>query len=110
MLFKDRLEIWNPGSLPYGLTTAKLRKPHSSIPANPLLAEPMYLAGFIERMGTGTGDIIRLCHEAGLKKAPEFVQEEIFKTILWRKNALAIESQLVNVVDNVGVKTLLVFI
>ena len=48
MLFKDRLEIWNPGSLPYGLTTAKLRKPHSSIPANPLLAEPMYLAGFIE--------------------------------------------------------------
>ncbi|WP_394343473.1 ATP-binding protein [Flavobacterium bomense] len=20
MLFKDRLEIWNPGSLPYGLT------------------------------------------------------------------------------------------
>lgn len=73
MLFKDRLEIWNPGSLPYGLTTAKLRKPHSSIPANPLLAEPMYLAGFIERMGTGTGDIIRLCEEAGLKKAPEFV-------------------------------------
>lgn len=86
MLFKDRLEIWNPGSLPYGLTTAKLRKPHSSIPANPLLAEPMYLAGFIERMGTGTGDIIRLCDEAGLKKAPEFLQEEIFKTILWRKN------------------------
>ena len=101
MLFKDRLEIWNPGSLPYGLTTAKLRKPHSSIPANPLLAEPMYLAGFIERMGTGTGDIIRLCEEAGLKKAPEFVQEEIFKTILWRKNAEESVSQQSNVVDNV---------
>ena len=100
MLFKDRLEIWNPGSLPYGLTTAKLRKPHSSIPANPLLAEPMYLAGFIERMGTGTGDIIRLCQEAGLKKAPEFLQEEIFKTILWRKNAEE-PSQQANVVDNV---------
>jgi ATP-dependent DNA helicase RecG len=100
VLFKDRLEIWNPGSLPYGLTTAKLRKPHSSIPANPLLAEPMYLAGFIERMGTGTGDIIRLCQEAGLKKAPEFLQEEIFKTILWRKNAEE-PSQQANVVDNV---------
>ncbi len=24
MLFKDRLEIWNPGSLPFGLDTAKL--------------------------------------------------------------------------------------
>lgn len=44
----------------------------------------MYLAGYIERMGTGTGDIIRLCKEAGLKE-PEFIQEEIFKTIIWRK-------------------------
>ena len=41
MLFKDRLEIWNPGSLPFGLTTEKLRLPHPSIPHNPLLAEPM---------------------------------------------------------------------
>lgn len=81
MLFKDRLEIWNPGSLPYGLTTAKLREPHSSIPANPLLAEPMYLAGYIERMGTGTGDIIRLCKDAGLKE-PEFIQEEILTAYL----------------------------
>lgn len=114
MLFKDRLEIWNPGSLPYGLTTAKLRKPHSSIPANPLLAEPMYLAGFIERMGTRTGDIIRLCEEAGLKKAPDFLQEEIFKTILWRKNKEKLAGDTpgvgVNVGVNDGVKTLLVFI
>ena len=83
MLFKDRLEIWNPGHLPFGLSTAKLRRAHNSIPANPLLAEPMYLAGYIERMGTGTGDIIRLCKEKGLK-APEFIQEEEFRTIIWR--------------------------
>lgn len=88
MLFKDRLEIWNPGSLPYGLTTAKLREPHNSIPANPLLAKPMYLAGYIERMGTGTGDIIRRCKEVGLKE-PEFVQEDFFKTVIWRKQAIA---------------------
>ena len=100
MLFKDRLEIWNPGCLPYGLTTAKLRKSHSSIPANPLLEEPMYLAGFIERIGTGTGDIIRLCEEAGLKKAPEFIQEEIFKTILWRKNSSAPETQNADVTED----------
>ena len=83
MLFKDRLEIWNPGSLPFGLTTEKLRLPHPSIPHIPLLAEPMYLAGFIERMGTGTRDIIKLCREAGLNP-PEFIQEEIFRTIIWR--------------------------
>ena len=83
MLFKDRLEVWNPGNLPYGLTTSKLREPHPSIPANPLIAEPMYLAGYIERMGTGTGDIIRRCKELGLKE-PEYIQEEVFKTVIWR--------------------------
>jgi ATP-dependent DNA helicase RecG len=83
MLFKDRLEVWNPGQLPLGLTTLKLRQPHNSIPANPLLAEPMYFAGYIERLGTGTGDIIRLCQEKGLKE-PEFIQEENFRTIIWR--------------------------
>ncbi|MDD4149576.1 MAG: ATP-binding protein [Bacteroidales bacterium] len=83
MLFKDRLEVSNPGSLPYGLSPAKLRLPHSSIPANPLLAESMYLNGFIEKVGTGTGDIIRLCDEIGLR-APDFIQEEDFKTIIWR--------------------------
>ena len=40
MLFADRLEIWNPGALPPALTLAQLSAPHSSIPANPLLAEP----------------------------------------------------------------------
>ncbi len=83
MLFKDRLEVWNPGNLPLGLSPAKLRQPHNSIPANPLLAEPMYLAGYIERLGTGTGDVIRLCQEKGLKE-PEFIQEENFRTVIWR--------------------------
>ena len=77
------LEIWNPGVLPLGLSPEQLRHPHNSIPANPLLAEPMYLAGFIERLGTGTGDIIRLCAAKNLKE-PEFIQEENFKTIIWR--------------------------
>lgn len=40
----------------------------------------MYLTGYIERMDTGTGDVIRKCMEAGLK-APEFIQEEDFKVL-----------------------------
>lgn len=92
MLFKNRLEIWNPGQLPLGLNTAKLRQPHTSIPANPLLAEPMYLAGYIERLGTGTGDIIRLCNEMGLKE-PDFVQDDIFKTIIWRTKNVTTANQ-----------------
>jgi predicted HTH transcriptional regulator len=84
MLFKDRLEVWNPGHLPFGMTIAKLKGPHTSIPTNPLLAEPMYLAGYIERMGTGTGDIVRLCAGHNLKE-PEFRQEEEFITTIWRR-------------------------
>jgi len=84
MLFSDRVEIWNPGFLPPNLSIDQLRKPHASFPANPLLAEPMYQVGYIERMGTGTGDMIRDCALAGLGE-PVFLQEEMFKTILWRK-------------------------
>ncbi len=40
MLFKDRLEVWNPGTLPPTLTLEKLPGPHVSAPHNPLLAEP----------------------------------------------------------------------
>ena len=66
MLFADRLEIWNPGRLPSTLTLDRLRHAHGSVPHNPLLAEPLYLTKYIERMGTGTRDMIRRCQDAGL--------------------------------------------
>ena len=58
MLFKDRVEIWNPDSLPHGMTIGKLNSRHNSQPVNPVLANPVYLTGYIEQMGTGTTDII----------------------------------------------------
>jgi predicted HTH transcriptional regulator len=60
-----------------------LKRHHRSIPANPLLARPMYLFGSIEQIGTGTEMIIEKCVEKGLRK-PEFVQEEDFSVILYR--------------------------
>ena len=42
MLFADRLEVWNPGTLPPARTLDKLRGLHGSFPGNPLLAEPLY--------------------------------------------------------------------
>ena len=83
MLFKDRLEIWNPGKLPHGITIEKLHGIHSSRPVNPVLANPVYLTGYIEQMGTGTTDIIKRCASYGLR-APEFIQGDDFRTILWR--------------------------
>ncbi len=87
MLFADRLEIFNPGKLTPELSLVKLKADHSSYPTNLRLAEPMYQAGYIERFGTGTGEIFRLTAEAGLKE-PTFDFEEGFKITIWRPNAL----------------------
>ncbi len=92
MLFRDRLEIWNPGALPMGWTTLKLKQLHTSVPANPLLAEPLYLAGYIERMGTGTSDIIEKSLAAGLIE-PQFIQSEDFRSIIYRSGSEQITPQ-----------------
>jgi len=84
MLFADRLEVWNPGELPPSLTPELLRGPHASIPRNPLIAEPLFLARYIEKAGTGTLDMIARCREAGLPE-PDFVQRAgQWVVTLWR--------------------------
>ena len=87
MLFADRLEVRNPGRLPPPLTLEKLREAHRSVPGNPLLGEALYLTEYIERMGTGTLDMIRRCVEAGLPE-PEFAVTDGFVTTIWRATGL----------------------
>ncbi len=83
-IFADRIEVWNPGSLPRGLRPEDLAKPHSSEPANPLIAAPLYLAHYIESLGTGTLDVIRHCRESDLP-SPQFEQRgNQFVVTLWR--------------------------
>ena len=84
MLFRDRLEVWNPGRLPYGFTVQKLCEVHASEPTNPVIAHPLFMAGYIEHLGTGTTDIIAACERHGLR-TPEFRQAEDFRTIIYRK-------------------------
>jgi predicted HTH transcriptional regulator len=84
MLFRNRLEVWNPGQLPYGLTVSKLLEPHKSLPANPLIADPLFWTGYVDKVGTGTEDIVNLCKEKGLKE-PEYHQEEDFRVVIWRR-------------------------
>ena len=83
MLFRDRLEVWSPGKLPYGITIEKLHETHPSMPTNPVLAHPLFLAGYIEHLGTGTTDMISDCEALGLR-TPEFQQTEDFRTIIYR--------------------------
>ena len=84
MLFADRLEVRNPGQLSHPLTLEKLREPHNSLPVNSLLAKSLYLAEYIEQMGTGTLDMIRRCVGAGLSE-PEFAITDGFVTTVRRK-------------------------
>ncbi len=86
MLFSNRLEVSNPGRLVPELSIAQLKSEHASYPTNPKLAECLYQAGYIERFGTGTGEIFRLSKEAGLME-PFIDLEEGFKVIIWRPTA-----------------------
>ena len=83
-LFADRLEVWNPGHLPGTLVLEDLRHDHASVPNNPMIAEPLYLARYIERAGSGTQTMIELCREAELPE-PTFEQRSgFFVVTIWR--------------------------
>ena len=85
MVFIDRLEIWNSGSLPSQLTISDLKKPHRSYPGNPLLADVFYLSDYIQKAGSGTIEMVKQCKKSGLPE-PEFVNNRgyEFRTILGR--------------------------
>ena len=83
-LFADRLEIWNPGTLPGTLTLDDLREAHPSVPNNPLIAESLYLTRYIEKAGSGTLRMIELCQEAGLPEPNYELRAGSFVITLWR--------------------------
>jgi ATP-dependent DNA helicase RecG len=70
-VYDDRIEFWNSGKLPEGMTVEDLKEPHPSRPHNPDIANVFFLRGFIERWGIGTRQIVSRCLEAGLPE-PEW--------------------------------------
>ena len=99
MLFKDRLEIMNPGHLPSSISVEDLKEVHESFPVNPLIAEPMFLAQYAEKVGSGTVDMIRLCKEAGLEE-PVYIQEaNVFKIIIYRKKKEFLDTPAIKKID-----------
>lgn len=72
-IFDDRLEIENPGLLPFGLTVEDLERGVSKL-RNRVIGRIFHSLGLIEQWGSGIQRIIRVCSEAGLP-APRF--EEI---------------------------------
>ena len=82
-VFRNRIVVRNPGTLPVELTKADLMKEHGSYPHNPYLAEVMFQMGYIEKYGTGITENIRKMHEARLL-APEIDLSAEFITTIWR--------------------------
>lgn len=85
MLFLDRVEVWNSGSLPSRLKLSDLKKPHTSFPHNPLIAGAFYFANYIQRVGSGTVEMVKQCKDKGLPE-PDFVsiRNDEFRVILPR--------------------------
>ena len=94
-VFRNRIVVRNPGTLPVELTKADLMKEHGSYPHNPYLAEVMYQMGYIEKYGTGITENIRRMQEARLL-APEIDLSAEFVTTIWRDNIGT------NVATNIG--------
>jgi ATP-dependent DNA helicase RecG len=74
-VFPDRLEIWNSGGLPEGVTVEKLAQGQLSVLRNPDIAHVLYLRGLMERLGRGSVLILNACQKHGLPK-PVWTSDE----------------------------------
>ena len=79
-IYDDRLEIWNPGLLPHGISTEEIKHLNRSIPRNLRIASPLYFHKIFESWGRGVEKIVNLCKAAG---HPEpFYKQEAGGTVL----------------------------
>lgn len=84
VIFDDRIEITNPGALPFGITLEKALSGASRV-RNRVIAKVFHALNWIEQWGRGFGIIIKECKKFGLG-SPEF--EELnnqFRVTLFAK-------------------------
>lgn len=73
-VYDDFIWFYSPGKLPEEITIDQLKKPHSSIRRNPLIAEAFFRAGYIEQFGSGTLRMTKQLLETG-NPEPTFTEE-----------------------------------
>ena len=104
-VYNDRIRLWNPGTLPEGMTIEQLLGDHASQPRNRLIAETFYRAGFIESWGRGIHKIYEGMTKAGLRK-PEFINEAGGVTlIIYRPNIIKNQSTYDNLAISLSVSS-----
>ncbi|MBL7085923.1 MAG: DeoR family transcriptional regulator, partial [Candidatus Cloacimonetes bacterium] len=86
-IFDDRIEIWSASKLPKKITVSDLLKPHRSVLRNPTIANLFFLAGEIEKFGTGIKKMIDACNKFRLP-IPEFDNSSNAFFVTFRKAKL----------------------
>jgi len=71
-IFDNRIEVTNPGELPFGLTLEEAISGISRL-RNLVIGRVFKELGLIEQWGSGLGRMIEVCEEAGLRP-PEFME------------------------------------
>lgn len=90
-IFSDRIEISNPGKLPDKLVKGKINvTSHVSILRNPLMAEILYIAGYMEKTGRGMELISRRMKDMG-KKLPEWTTTNDSTTLTIYNKSVKVE-------------------
>ena len=70
-VYPNRLEIWNSGDLPDGVSVDALGHDQVSVLRNPTIAYALYLRGYMEQAGRGSMLMCRQCEQIGLPR-PEW--------------------------------------
>jgi ATP-dependent DNA helicase RecG len=98
-IYSNRIEIYNPGTFPIGLSPEDfLDGSGKSVHRNPLLAKTMYYSKDIESFGTGLKRIADACNEAGVKF--EFKPQALgFSVIFYRPEMQMVDKMVDKVVD-----------
>jgi ATP-dependent DNA helicase RecG len=108
-IYSNRIEIYNPGTFPEGLTPQDfINGTERSKKRNPLLAQLMYYTKDIESFGTGLRRITEACAAAGVKVEFEMLKLG-FAVVFYRPDDRVITTEkkpdvVLNVVKNVVLK------
>ena len=94
-IYKDRVEIFNPGEFPEGYKPEDFIEGEGSIPRNPLIANTLYLSKDIEKWGSGFRRITEACKESNVKVKFE-IRKNGFMVIFYRKT----DEELYNLTQN----------
>ncbi len=83
-IYDDRVEIENPGRLPFDLTPETIKSAHASYPYNPLIAEVLFKSSFLESWGSGVGRMVDACRAQGVPE-PEYEVAGGFVRMIFHK-------------------------